>query len=163
MKEKLHWPKTLEFLIKQREIKPAELAREIKVSHVAVGNYLKGAEPGATTLKAIADYLGTTADWLISGDVHLPFGGSERGETFEMREVSPEYGKNWKHEHDRIQKELLDLKTTLRQLAGPEPPEEGPVRPKKDVPGAVSSKSDAGERIVAAAQRAAHGSKPKSP
>lgn len=49
-------------------LKPADLARAAGVSNVAAGKWVHGeSEPKAAKLKLIADFLGVTDDWLLTG------------------------------------------------------------------------------------------------
>jgi transcriptional regulator with XRE-family HTH domain len=57
----------LQKLLNQRGIKPADLARQIEISHVAIGNYLKGRIPHGDILIQIAKYLGVSVDDLLFG------------------------------------------------------------------------------------------------
>jgi transcriptional regulator with XRE-family HTH domain len=56
MKPDLHFSKKLQSLLEKRGLKPAGFAREIGISHVAVGNWLKGAVPKSDKLRAIAEF-----------------------------------------------------------------------------------------------------------
>lgn len=52
----------------EKGLKPADLARAAGVSNVAAGKWVHGeSEPKAAKLKLIANYLGVTDDWLLSG------------------------------------------------------------------------------------------------
>lgn len=54
--------------LNERGLKPADLARAAGVSNVAAGKWFHGeSEPKAAKLKLIADYLGVTDDWLLTG------------------------------------------------------------------------------------------------
>lgn len=55
----------------QRGLKPAALAREIGLSHVAVGNWLKDEKPSipdAYQLLKLAKHFGVTMEWLLTGE-----------------------------------------------------------------------------------------------
>lgn len=47
------------------EMSNPALGREIKVSHVTIGNYLNGQFPKGDDLAAIADFFGTSTDALL--------------------------------------------------------------------------------------------------
>ncbi|WP_111884013.1 LexA family protein [Acinetobacter sp. CFCC 11171] len=54
--------------LNEKGLKPADLARAAGVSNVAAGKWFHGeSEPKAAKLKLIADYLGVTDDWLLTG------------------------------------------------------------------------------------------------
>lgn len=54
-------------LLKQKNLTPTGLAREIGVSHVAINNYLSGRVPRAEILQKISFYFGVSSDALLSG------------------------------------------------------------------------------------------------
>lgn len=58
--------KHLEFLMKQAGMTKAELARAAEVSHVAVGNYLKGRIPKHEQLAKLAAVFGLNPDYLLN-------------------------------------------------------------------------------------------------
>lgn len=54
--------------MEEKGVTPAALARAASVSPVAAGKWVHGeSEPKATKLKLIADFLGVTDDWLLTG------------------------------------------------------------------------------------------------
>lgn len=54
--------------MEQKGVTPAALARAASVSPVAAGKWVHGeSEPKAAKLKLIADFLGVTDDWLLTG------------------------------------------------------------------------------------------------
>ncbi|MNZ00031.1 putative HTH-type transcriptional regulator [compost metagenome] len=54
--------------MEEKGVTPAALARAASVSPVAAGKWFHGeSEPKATKLKLIADFLGVTDDWLLTG------------------------------------------------------------------------------------------------
>ncbi|MFZ2279290.1 MAG: helix-turn-helix transcriptional regulator [Prosthecobacter sp.] len=58
----------LRALIKERDLSAASLARALDLSHVAVGNYLKGkATPNADQLLKMCDILDVLPHWLLYG------------------------------------------------------------------------------------------------
>ena len=66
VKENLQWPATLRALMAAKgEMSNPALGREIKVSHVTIGNYLNGQFPKGDDLAAIADFFGTSTDALL--------------------------------------------------------------------------------------------------
>jgi transcriptional regulator with XRE-family HTH domain len=61
----------IQSLRKKKGISQGELARLIGVSRAQMNRYeSQGVEPAALTLKAIADHLDTTADFLINGSTN---------------------------------------------------------------------------------------------
>ncbi len=56
----------LDFLMKQHGLSNAELARKAEVSHVAVGNYLKGRIPRNPELQRLAAVFGLNPDYLLN-------------------------------------------------------------------------------------------------
>ena len=67
VKVNLQFANRLSEMLKERGIKPAEFAREIKISHVAVGNWLRGAVPKSDKLQKITDFLNVSTDELLHG------------------------------------------------------------------------------------------------
>lgn len=56
-------------LRKQKNMSQTDLAKMVGVSYAQIGRYeIKGAQPPAEVLKKIAEVLGTTVDYLVSGD-----------------------------------------------------------------------------------------------
>jgi len=61
--------KRIQQLRKQQNLSQTDLAKLIGVSYAQLSRYeIKGAQPPAEVLKKIADALGTTIDFLVSGD-----------------------------------------------------------------------------------------------
>lgn len=59
----------------EKHLKQADLARATGKSTAAVTKWLKGdAKPKAEVLKIIAEFLGTTDDWLLTGIENIPKG-----------------------------------------------------------------------------------------
>jgi transcriptional regulator with XRE-family HTH domain len=56
-------------LRKQKNMSQTDLANMVGVSYAQIGRYeIKGAQPPAEVLKKIAGVLGTSVDYLVSGD-----------------------------------------------------------------------------------------------
>jgi transcriptional regulator with XRE-family HTH domain len=56
-------------LRKQKNMSQTDLAKMVGVSYAQIGRYeIKGAQPPAEVLKKIAGVLGTSVDYLVSGD-----------------------------------------------------------------------------------------------
>ena len=54
--------------MEEKGVTPAAFARAASVSPVAAGKWVHGeSEPKAAKLKLIADFLGVTDDWLLTG------------------------------------------------------------------------------------------------
>lgn len=49
-----------------------QLSREVKVSHVAVGNWLQGSKPRPDALKELADWFGCDVQYLLHGKGKAP-------------------------------------------------------------------------------------------
>lgn len=88
----------------------ADLARRVKVSHVAVGNYLRegdAAIPKADVAQRIADALGVELRWLLTGQ-------GERRTRYSslaaMRDEALDYGKDLKSSQA-----ILELRLELEQ------------------------------------------------
>ena len=61
--------KRLQQLRKQQNISQTNLAQKVGISYAQLSRYEnKGTQPPAEVLKKIADVLGTTVDFLVSGD-----------------------------------------------------------------------------------------------
>ena len=101
----------------ERGLKAAQLAREINISHVQVGNYLDGSqEPKMGILKTIADFFGVTADWLIGSGADSP----ESAMVLREERVRSDL-EVWRDRAKAAEKELADLKMALRRLLGSDP------------------------------------------
>ena len=75
MKADLHFSRTLSAEMRSRDIKPAALAREIGLSHVAVGNWLKEEKPSipdAYQLLRLARHFNVSMEYLLTGDTSKP-------------------------------------------------------------------------------------------
>ncbi|MEO6052590.1 MAG: histidine kinase dimerization/phospho-acceptor domain-containing protein, partial [Chthoniobacterales bacterium] len=59
----------LEQLMRGKHLKPAALAREIGISHVAVKNYLEGRIPDTKLLYQLARFFGVSMEYLLTGTV----------------------------------------------------------------------------------------------
>lgn len=98
MKEKLHQPENeslitfgerMASLVRERGLTASALARAIGLSHVAVGNYLKGkAEPSADMLLRLADYFDVAPHWLRHGTGAKFVTGLQRAKSL-VREGEP--------------------------------------------------------------------------
>jgi transcriptional regulator with XRE-family HTH domain len=94
-------------LIERRGLSPAGLAREIGLSHVAVGNYLSGRVPRYDQAKKLADFFGVSTDELLSGGNKLQEAASVYA--FEDRV-------NWKQRALDAEKKIETLKKALQGL-----------------------------------------------
>jgi transcriptional regulator with XRE-family HTH domain len=65
---KSQFPERLRFLQEQRGLNNAQLAKEVGLSHVAIGNFLDGQLPKAEYLIALADFFGVSTDCLLGRD-----------------------------------------------------------------------------------------------
>lgn len=68
-------------LMKERKMKPATLAREIGISHVAVKNYLEGRVPDTRSLFQLSRYFGVSMEYLLNGTLvaKTPSSGENAG------------------------------------------------------------------------------------
>ena len=58
--------------MKQREVNALTLSKAVGISHVAVGNYLKGQSPKSDHLIAIADFFGVSTDSMLGRSGKYP-------------------------------------------------------------------------------------------
>ena len=72
--------------MEKRDLTAVKLAGEIKVSHVTVGNWLRGADIRGDNLVALAKYFEVSSDFLLGG---INFGGSEHSSSEEIQIVTP--------------------------------------------------------------------------
>ncbi|MEO8205681.1 MAG: helix-turn-helix domain-containing protein, partial [Chthoniobacterales bacterium] len=68
VKESTCFSGRLNQLMRQRHLKPAMLAREVGISHVAVKNYLEGRIPDTKLLYQLAKFFGVTMEYLLTGE-----------------------------------------------------------------------------------------------
>lgn len=62
----------LRLAMKEKGITSYRIGMETSVSRQSVDSYLKGTIPQSDTIAILADYLGVTSDWLISGEEDAP-------------------------------------------------------------------------------------------
>lgn len=58
----------LKIAIENKGVTPYAIGRDTKVSKVSVMNYLNGTKPNIGNISILADYLGVSVEWLISGE-----------------------------------------------------------------------------------------------
>jgi len=69
VKENLQFAKVLKSLLEQRKLKPFALAKEIGVSHVAIGNFLAGQLPKSEHLLSLARFFDVQMEFLLTGEM----------------------------------------------------------------------------------------------
>jgi len=52
----------------EHDIRPLPLSREVGLSHVSIGNFLKGQEPKYANAELLARFFGVRIEWLLRGD-----------------------------------------------------------------------------------------------
>nr|DAT86568.1 MAG TPA: helix-turn-helix domain protein [Caudoviricetes sp.] len=58
----------LKIAIENKGVTPYAIGRDTKVSKVSVLNYLNGTKPNIGNISILAEYLGVSVEWLISGE-----------------------------------------------------------------------------------------------
>lgn len=58
----------LKIAIENKGVTPYAIGRDTKVSKVSVLNYLNGTKPNIDNISILAEYLGVSVEWLISGE-----------------------------------------------------------------------------------------------
>lgn len=58
----------LKIAIENKGVRPYAIGRDTKVSKVSVLNYLNGTKPNIGNISILAEYLGVSVEWLISGE-----------------------------------------------------------------------------------------------
>lgn len=76
----LSFGERLSGLMRERKMKPATLAREIGISHVAVKNYLEGRVPDTRSLFQLSRYFGVSMEYLLNGTLVAKTPGESGGE-----------------------------------------------------------------------------------
>jgi SOS-response transcriptional repressor LexA len=79
LKEKLHFSERLETLLKTRGLKASHLAKEIGLSHVAIGNFLNGQLPKSEHLAMLADFFHVTTDYMLGREPEKKAGKEATG------------------------------------------------------------------------------------
>jgi transcriptional regulator with XRE-family HTH domain len=72
LKENLQFSRRLEKLMDNRKIGPSDLAKEVDVTHVAVGDWLKGTVPKTESFRNLSKFFGVTMEWLLDGETTYP-------------------------------------------------------------------------------------------
>lgn len=64
----------LKIAIENKGVTPYAIGRDTKISKVSIRNYLGGTKPNIDNLNILSDYLGVSAEWLLTGKEGLTDG-----------------------------------------------------------------------------------------
>lgn len=62
----------LKIAIDNKGVTPYAIGRDTEISKVSIRNYLNGTKPSIDNLNILSDYLGVSAEWLLTGKDSLP-------------------------------------------------------------------------------------------
>ena len=119
LKEKLQFAERLRQLMEKKRVSNPQLAKEIGLSHVSIGNYLQGQMPKSEHLLALANYFDVTTDWLVGRES----AASTTTAAAAMRETPPpEYLlDDVLAELDALKEKMASLERAVRRLKGEQP------------------------------------------
>lgn len=109
----------LKKVMAEKGINQEALAKGVGVSQGAVSGWLNKATPSSDKIARIAAFMGTSAEWLLTGSAARRYSlktlDSEEIES-RLREEMPAYGTDWKTRAIEAEQKLEALKTSLADL-----------------------------------------------